>query len=537
MSCKNHVWQGFSALLILLCSGLAGAVGLGELTHRSHLGEPLQASIELVGVADHTPDTVKAQLLSTQEAESLGIVLADNFHRLQLKPEVRDGRLRLSLTTPRPVNEPYLNFLVRLSWPEGTILREYTLLLDLPVAVQVPTASKGELEISPAVPASRQAQPRPPASTELAGPGQRYQVVVGDSLSKIAASIAAATGQPLADLSQWLLEQNPQAFINNNPHLLKAGSWLQFPDPDLTLSPARPATVAAVSSTETELAVTPPADTAQAPPQAALEITSPQAAAGVSSSEAENLSAQLMATRETIDMLLRENRELRMRLDRMEQSGLEESLNQLLALKDQQIAELKQQQKLSDRLAAVRHQREMQTENPAVGVNAGAVSEMTAKSEAQGDSEGSSFIGWAIGLLIAIAGIIGAIWLYFQLRPGDVPLAAAIEGQQNGRKGSLSNRLIRASSVVAPRWRPDNEVHEDIARKMLNYAPVDDVEDHIVVESPIADSIAEALTYARAGSLDLAEAILVTVRVEAGEDSRIAEALDEVESLRAQRGV
>ena len=40
---------------------------------------------------------------------------------------------RIVLTSREAVNEPYLNFLIELNWPQGRILREYTVLLDPPV--------------------------------------------------------------------------------------------------------------------------------------------------------------------------------------------------------------------------------------------------------------------------------------------------------------------------------------------------------------------------------------------------------------------
>ena len=42
------------------------------------------------------------------------------------------GKSVLRVTSARPVNEPFLDFLVELTWPSGRLVREYTFLLDPP---------------------------------------------------------------------------------------------------------------------------------------------------------------------------------------------------------------------------------------------------------------------------------------------------------------------------------------------------------------------------------------------------------------------
>src|SRR5690606_39041842 len=44
------------------------------------------------------------------------------------------------LSTRNPVREPYLNFLVEARWTSGRLLREYTLLMDLPTFADEPAA-------------------------------------------------------------------------------------------------------------------------------------------------------------------------------------------------------------------------------------------------------------------------------------------------------------------------------------------------------------------------------------------------------------
>ena len=48
---------------------------------------------------------------------------------------ILDGRGggTLLITSRESVLEPYLDFLIEVRWPEGRLLREYTILLDLPI--------------------------------------------------------------------------------------------------------------------------------------------------------------------------------------------------------------------------------------------------------------------------------------------------------------------------------------------------------------------------------------------------------------------
>ena len=39
---------------------------------------------------------------------------------------------RVVLTTDAPLREPYLDLVVEARWPDGRLLREYTVLIDLP---------------------------------------------------------------------------------------------------------------------------------------------------------------------------------------------------------------------------------------------------------------------------------------------------------------------------------------------------------------------------------------------------------------------
>src|SRR5690606_10771684 len=97
------------------------------------------------------------------------------------------------------VNEPVVELLIELSWPEGSVVREYTLLLDpvdmrpLPAAriVSAPTAT---------VPA-RASSPEPAASSGARRAATALTVQSGDTLY----SLARSYQQPGVDINQMLI--------------------------------------------------------------------------------------------------------------------------------------------------------------------------------------------------------------------------------------------------------------------------------------------------------------------------------------------
>ena len=128
---------------------------------------------------------------------------------------------------------------MELQWPTGRLLREYTLLLDLPLyATESPSVKKIEAasqSSQPKVQTSRQAQersaktvPSPVGVSSLAAGDGEYKVNSGDTVWGIAKKIKpsdASLHQTMAAIKQY----NPNAFINDNINLLKKGAIIRLP--------------------------------------------------------------------------------------------------------------------------------------------------------------------------------------------------------------------------------------------------------------------------------------------------------------------
>ena len=218
-----------------LYSGLAPALGLGEITLHSALNQPLDAEIELLELGDLSDVDFKVRLAPAEVFSRSGVDRIYFLNDLRFTPLLQGGSGVIRVLSSKPVREPYLNFIVEVTRPNGHLFREYTLLLDPPgssayqavastVSVAAPVVAPAQMQPRPATP--RASRPKPSAEQ-----GERYRVVAGDSLWKIAARLreqgSLASQQALmADIHAL----NPQAFSNGDIDRLRAGADLLLPD-------------------------------------------------------------------------------------------------------------------------------------------------------------------------------------------------------------------------------------------------------------------------------------------------------------------
>jgi pilus assembly protein FimV len=254
-----------------LYSGLVPALGLGEITLHSALSQPLDAEIELFDVGDLTDADMRVRLAPAEVFSRSGVDRLYFFNDLRFTPLLRGGKSVIRVVSTQPVREPYLNFIVEVVRPNGQLYREYTVLLDPPSSaayrsLAAPAASAAPAAVASA-PRAATVAPARPAVLPAAQQGNRYSVVSGDSLWKIATRLAADAGQvaPQALIND-IHALNPQAFINGDINRLRAGAQLLLPDSVASVSSAVAPAVAATASPETvaapssELPVDPPAE-------------------------------------------------------------------------------------------------------------------------------------------------------------------------------------------------------------------------------------------------------------------------------------
>ena len=212
--------------LAALNAGFAQALGLGEITLHSQLDQPLNAEIRLRGMGDLDPDQIIVRLAPAADFERSGV---DRLYSLtEMRFDVRPGKSGegvVQIRTEQPVREPYLDFLIEVRWPSGRVLREYTLLLDLPTYSAEPPPVVRAPDVT--APARSARAPRAAVRSTWSG-GSSYDVHSGDTLWSIA-SRTRPSGVSVQQMLKVLHRDNPEAFVNGDIDRLRAGVVLRVP--------------------------------------------------------------------------------------------------------------------------------------------------------------------------------------------------------------------------------------------------------------------------------------------------------------------
>ncbi|MEE9492924.1 MAG: FimV/HubP family polar landmark protein [Gammaproteobacteria bacterium] len=223
-----------------LATGNVYALGLGEIDVKSGLNQPFNAEIAIVSAARSELDEMRISLAPVEAFTTAGIDRPQFLSGLRFNLGQNDsGKPVIRVTSKKAVREPFLDFLMELSWRNGKILREYTVLIDPPLTMQAPApaviAAPVAVTSNTAVPAGISVATRPPASSvsqaaaptpQTYGPTRR-----NDTLWQIAKDIKPAEIH-VDQMMIALLEANPQAFSSDNINTLKSGYTLQVPAVD-----------------------------------------------------------------------------------------------------------------------------------------------------------------------------------------------------------------------------------------------------------------------------------------------------------------
>ncbi len=112
------------------------ALGLGKLTVRSALNEPLSAEIEVTSVSDKELKGLQVGLAPRSDFDQAGVERLPFLSQVKFTVSKRaDGNYFIQLRTDQQIEEPFLHLLLAVEWPGGRLVREYTALIDPPVLV------------------------------------------------------------------------------------------------------------------------------------------------------------------------------------------------------------------------------------------------------------------------------------------------------------------------------------------------------------------------------------------------------------------
>ena len=235
----------------------SNALGLGDIESNSHLNQPLQARIELLAASPADTNQLQVRLASPDVFKRVGVARPSFLNNLQFTPTTQGGKPVILVTSDAPIQEPFVNFLLEVSWPQGQLLKEYTVMLDPPVLMQPGNTVAGEASVRAELKAAgtvrrtngqrtarstgHQEAPQTMevgatvnANNVVANPSPAavatrvYRVKPGDTLFKVASRVRQA-GVSNEQMMMALFRANPKAFLDANINNLKEGATLKAP--------------------------------------------------------------------------------------------------------------------------------------------------------------------------------------------------------------------------------------------------------------------------------------------------------------------
>ena len=238
------------------------ALGLGDIRIQSFLNEPLRAEVELLDTRELLVDDIRIRLAESEDFDRLGVERSYFLTGIQFEVRIdaATGQGVILLSTEDAVLEPYLDLIIEARWPSGRLLREYTVLVDPPAfgqdMVTVSVAERVEAmtskppagEPAPSTQSTRESSSgdsvrlrestMPPGemperafsaeTSSTPAAGKRYMVRRDETLWEIAAQ-ARPQGITVQQAMLDIQRLNPEAFIDGNINLIKAGFIIYLP--------------------------------------------------------------------------------------------------------------------------------------------------------------------------------------------------------------------------------------------------------------------------------------------------------------------
>ncbi len=129
-------------LLVWCClTGSASAVSLGNIEISSHLGEPFFARVDVHLAEGESMDKVQASIAEASDYRILEIYRDHVVAGIRVVRK-NDGSPLLELSSSKPVDVPFFNLVLKLSYERFTQFKKFPVFLELPKAVQPQAASR-----------------------------------------------------------------------------------------------------------------------------------------------------------------------------------------------------------------------------------------------------------------------------------------------------------------------------------------------------------------------------------------------------------
>ncbi|MFU8790296.1 MAG: FimV/HubP family polar landmark protein, partial [Methylobacter sp.] len=226
------------AVITLLAPTGGQALGIGEIQLHSALNQNLDAEISLKLSGESVSD-IKVRLAAPEKFEEAGVSWSYFLSKIKFETIAQSSTAAvIKITSREALKEPFLDFLLEVSWPKGNLYREFTVLVDPPAdyseaaaSVSAPIQSYAQPSaVMPRVQAYRHQQNRD---------GEYGPTLSQDTLWRIAERARAGSDVSAEQMMLAIYEANPHAFYQDNAYALTAGKMLTIPEREEALKLSR----------------------------------------------------------------------------------------------------------------------------------------------------------------------------------------------------------------------------------------------------------------------------------------------------------
>lgn len=208
----RHFLAGFVSALGVCVS--AHALTLAGIEVQSFKGEPLRAEIGVASATAEEWGQLSVKIAPAERFSQLGLVYSAAVSQLQAEPyEARDGSQRIRISGPQSFSENFVDLLIEAQTASGKWVKAFTLMLK-----PAPSKTSTPVQLATAEAANKATSSAP--SEHVVQKGESASQIIQQWLTE-----DMSTQQMLVAL----LKSQPDAFIEGNVNLLRAGAVLKAP--------------------------------------------------------------------------------------------------------------------------------------------------------------------------------------------------------------------------------------------------------------------------------------------------------------------
>lgn len=184
-------------------------LNLGDIKTSSYLGEPLRGTIPILFTSNKQASELKVRLAPSSVYKQLGAERNPELNNLHFKIISKTKNPAIVLSSKSAINAPFLNFILEIESPQGSIYQDFTVMLDPRGYNTSPSKFKNN-------------------NTGSVITATQYKIQAGDSLSKISQKFKSNRAS-LNRMMEAIHLKNPTAFIDNDINRIKSGKILKLP--------------------------------------------------------------------------------------------------------------------------------------------------------------------------------------------------------------------------------------------------------------------------------------------------------------------